>query len=242
MLAVLPERALWDRPDAAEEIIRRYMPLASRLAGEYARGWESLDDLRQVAYLGLIGAVRRFDPEQGVPFVAFAAITIRGSLKRSFRDNQLLHVPRTLHDHMMELRKIDRRLGGAPIEKLAEEAGITVEEAQEAWMVGVNRFPRSINRPADDGEGGEGTELIETIADPNDAFALVEIRMLLEDFSLDEREATIIHMRFVEDRKQAEIAEVLGISQMHVSRLLRRILARLRARLDGDRLPDSVRL
>lgn len=230
MLRHLPESALWRRDDAAEEIIRRYIPLAHRLAGEYAGGREALSDLRQVACLGLVGAVSRFDPERGTPFAAFAAITIRGTLKRSFRDDQLMRVPRSLHDRMMELRGIDRRLGGAPIEVLAEEAGITVDEAREAWVVGAHRFALSLDRPMEE-DNPDSPPLAEAVPDPSDPYVSAEARLLLEDLDLDERDLTVIRMRFEEDRTQAEIAEVLGCTQMHVSRLLRSILLRLRRQI-----------
>ena len=219
--------------------MRRYMPFAKSLTQRYRGASESFDDLLQVAGLGLVNAIDRFDPERGVPFTAFAYPTILGELKRHFRDRVwTVRVPRGLHDRMAEVEKsieaLTKELQRAPsIGEVAESLGVDQIEVLEVLEANNNRRPLSLDRPpgAEDGDEAPGDEWI---GDEDAGFELVEGKVAVDSAlpSLDERERLVLRLRFVEDMTQSQIAERIGHSQMHVSRILRGSLQRIRDRID----------
>ena len=222
-----------------EELIRRYLPFASSLTQRYRGASESFEDLLQVANLGLLNAIDRFDPDRGVPFTAFASPTILGELKRHFRDRVwTVRVPRSLHDRMAEVeRTIDElttQLQRSPsVGEIAASLQIEQTAVLEVLEVGHNRRPLSLDRPAipDD---PEEMPRAEWIGEEDSGYEWVEDRAALDSAlpGLDERERTILSLRFVEDLTQSQIAERVGYSQMHVSRILRQALRRIRAQIE----------
>jgi len=228
-----------DRDQAArEELVRRYMPFAKRLALRYRGASESFDDLVQVANLGLLGAIDRYDPERGIPFTAFASPTILGELKRHFRDRVwTVRVPRGLHDRMAEVEKaigkLTERLQRPPsVGEIADHLELEQTDVLEVLEANHNRRPLSLDRPAGAEEGDESPPT-EWIGSEDESYELVEGRIALDEAlpHLDERERLVLRLRFAEDMTQSQIAERIGNSQMHVSRILRRALEKVRERI-----------
>jgi RNA polymerase sigma-B factor len=242
------EARLWrsfatDRdPAIREELVRRNMAFAKRLALRYRDASESFDDLLQVANLGLLNAVDRFDPERGIPFTAFASPTILGELKRHFHDRVwTLRVPRGLHDRMAEVEKaiaeLTKRLQRSPsVGEIAERLGVEQTDVLEAMEAGHNRRTLSLDRPPGS-ENSEDSPPTEWIGSEDESFELVESRLALKAALpyLDERERLVLRLRFAEDMTQSQIAERIGHSQMHVSRILRRALIRIREQITEQR-------
>jgi RNA polymerase sigma-B factor len=238
------EALLWRRmrdqrdPAAREELVRRYLPFAKNLALRYRGASESFDDLLQVANLGLVNAVDRFDPARGTPFAAFASPTILGELKRHFRDRVwTVRVPRGLHDRMAEVEKATAALTvelqrSPSVPEIAGKLEIEPAEVLEVLEANHNRRPLSLDRPV----GGDDDEspASEWVGDEDEGYELVDDKLALEGVlpQLDERERLILRLRFVEDMTQSQIAEQIGHSQMHVSRILRRTLERIREQVD----------
>jgi len=222
--------------------VHRYMPFAKRLALRYRGASESFDDLLQVANLGLLGAIDRFDPERGIPFTAFASPTILGELKRHFRDRVwTVRVPRGLHDRMAAVDKavtaLTKQLQRSPsVGEIAERLGVEQVDVLEVMEANYNRRPLSLDRPAG-AEDSEESSPAEWIGEEDKGFELVEGRLALDSALpfLDERERLALRLRFVEDMTQSQIAERIGRSQMHVSRILRRALSRIRDRIREQR-------
>jgi RNA polymerase sigma-B factor len=221
---------------AREELIRRFLPLARKLAARTSRG-DSLDDVYQVASVALVKGVDRYDPDRGAALSSYLVPTILGEIKRHFRDfNWAMHMPRDMHDRMMAARTAGdalwQQLGRAPTPaELAEELGLSVEEALELHEASLALAVRSLDAPRESGGDEDGgDDLAGSIGTVDDSFEAVDERSALAAGlkALPERERQILKMRFEDDMLQHEIAERLGISQMHVSRLLRRALDRLR--------------
>jgi RNA polymerase sigma-B factor len=234
------ERELWRQfsadhdPATREELVRRYLPFAKNLALRYRGASESFDDLLQVASLGLVNAIDRFDPERGTPFAAFASPTILGELKRHFRDRVwTVRVPRGLHDRMAE---VDKAISALTVElqrspsvgEIAARMEVDPTDVLEVLEANHNRRPLSLDRPV----GGEDDEspASEWVGDEDAGFELIEDKLALEGVlpHLDARERLVLQLRFVDDLTQSQIAEQIGHSQMHVSRILRRTLERIR--------------
>ncbi len=249
-LRLASEAQLWERfaskheMAVREELIRRYLPFAAKLTQRYRSASESFDDLLQVASLGLVNAIDRFDPARGVPFTAFASPTILGELKRHFRDRVwTVRVPRSLHDRLADVDKavavLTRELQRSPtIGEIAARMGVDESQVLEALEANHNRRPLSLDRAAgaDDPEEAPASEWI---GEEDSGYELVEGKAALEAAlpGLDERERTVLRLRFVEDLTQSQIAERIGFSQMHVSRILRDTLRRIREQIeerDGD--------
>jgi len=219
---------------ARQELIEHYVPLAKRLAGRYRSSGESIEDLEQVASLGLIKAIDRFEPGEGA-FARYAVPTIVGELKRHFRDKGWgMRVPRHLQERVMEVNdaveNLATELGRSPTPKdVARYTGAGLEEVLEAMEAAGAYSPMSLDSPqpgaADEDEHTLGHRL--GCEDP--AYELAEWRPTVAPAvaALPPREQEILRLRFVEDLTQSEIAERIGISQMHVSRLLRRSLDEL---------------
>jgi RNA polymerase sigma-B factor len=235
------EKDLWRRLEecrdqaAREELVRIYLPVAKRMAARYAGVVEPYDDLVQVASLGLLNAIDRFRPERGTPFIGFAKPTIMGELKRYFRDKVwTIRVPRVLHDRLAAIESatadLTEELSRPPTPtELAAHIGVEVDEVLEALAAGQNRRPLGLDTPVG-GEDGEGAATPEWIGRIDDGFELIEDRMTIERVlpGLDGREREVLRLRFVEELPQSKIAARIGCSQMHVSRLLRATLTRLR--------------
>ncbi len=242
----IAERELWNRFNehrdqaARAELVELYMPLARRMASRYAGVSEPYDDLLQVASLGLLNAVDRFDASRGTPFAGFAKPTILGELKRYFRDKVwTVRVPRSVHDRMGEVEKATEKLtlelGRPPsVEELAEQVGINAAEVLEVLEAQHNRRPLSLDAPPL-GEDPEEASGAEWVGRPDGNFDLVEDRLAVESALpvLGDREREVLRLRFVEELPQTEIALRIGCSQMHISRLLRRSLTKLREGAEG---------
>jgi RNA polymerase sigma-B factor len=218
-----------------DELIRRFRPLARKLALRYARGSEPLDDLEQVAMLGLLKAVDRYDPERGFAFTSFAVPTILGELKRSFRDTAWsAHVPRSLQERVAELRRVTEHLsahdGRSPtVRQLAEAMQCSEEDVLEAMSAAASLSPLSLDGPraaADDDEEGTVSDRLGT---DDGGYDLVEDRAAIAAAlpSLTDVQREVLRLRFEEDLKQSEIAKRIGVSQMQISRVLRAGLQRL---------------
>jgi RNA polymerase sigma-B factor len=211
------------------------LPLARSLARRYHRGEEPLEDLEQVACIGLLKAIDGFDLSRGTTFGAYAVPTIVGELRRHYRDKGwTVRVPRELQELSLKLTKtndsLEAQLGRPPtLPELARSLETTVERVLEARELGTAMRPVSLDRPVRPEPGVEGEALVEHLGTPDTGYSQAEdaftTRMMLT--RLPERERQIIQLRFTEELTQTEIGERLGISQMHVSRLLRRSLNQL---------------
>jgi RNA polymerase sigma-B factor len=217
------------------------------MARRYAGVAEPYDDLVQVAGLGLLNAIDRFDVDRGIPFVGFAKPTIMGELKRYLRDKVwTIRVPRALHDQMARIEtateELTEELSRPPSpQQLAEHLRVDVADVLEALEARDNRRPLALDRPIR-GDGEEEASPPEWIGEVDGGYELVEERLTVETIlpSLDAREREVLRLRFVEDLPQSEIATRIGCSQMHVSRLLRTTLERMReASGDGTRFGEG---
>ena len=222
--------------EARRELIERYMPLARSLALRYRRASEPLDDLIQVASIGLVKAVDRWDPERGLAFSSYAVPTILGELRRYFRDSTWdVRPARDVQELCLAVEEardeLWLELGRSPtVRDLAERVGRAPEEVMEALQASDGRSLRSLDAPVHEEEGGSASagDLIGS-ADPE--YERVEAGATLEQLTsiLDDRAREILRLRFEEDMLQSEIAARVGCSQMHVSRILRSSLERLYA-------------
>ena len=221
-------------PDVLERLVREYERYACSLARRMWRDGEPNEDLSQIAMEGLVAALRRFDPERGIPFPAFATPTILGALRRHYRDHGwLLRVPRRVHEFAVAERaateRLVVRLGRQPTApELAAELGVDVDEVLEAQDALHARDMRSFDAAASD-----GWLLGDHVGAEDDRFGASEDRAALRGAiaTLDEPARQLLHLYFFEERSQAEIAERFGVSQMQVSRLLAAVLRRLRSRI-----------
>lgn len=221
------------------ELVEAHRPLACYLARRYANRGEPLDDLVQVACLGVLKAVERFDPDRNLEFSTFASATVNGELKRHFRDKTwAIRVPRRAQELHLRLgnavNECSQRFGRAPsIAEVAAELGVSEDEVLEAMDVARAYRGDSLDRTTDEGAPGAAEARLR-VDDPG--FELAEHRAVLERAleSLPARERRIVELRFFEERTQSEIARVVGISQMHVSRLLTRVLDQMREEISAD--------
>jgi RNA polymerase sigma-B factor len=241
------ERAAFARlhsgdPGARAELVERHLPLVRHLARRFAGGAESLEDLEQVGAIGLLNAIDRYDPASGNAFSSFAVPTILGEIRRHFRDRTWpLRVPRSLKDLALETRdaaaEFEHRNGRAPTAaELAEKLGVDVERLLDARMASDAQYPDSLDRMVRRGDEDSAT-LYELVPDDDDAVDRAEDALSLELLTsrLEPRDREILRLRFEEDLTQSDIAERVGLSQMHVSRLLRDALDRLAPSVDEDR-------
>jgi RNA polymerase sigma-B factor len=246
--AGLSEKELWRRvrthrdQAARAQLVELYMPMARRMAARYSGVSEPYDDLLQVASLGLLNAIDRFDTSRGTPFAGFAKPTILGELKRYFRDKVwTVRVPRSVHDRMGRVEqateKLTLELRRPPsAQELAEHLELDVAEVLDILEAQHNRRPLSLDAPPV-GEDPEDSSGSEWVGRPDGNYDLVDDRLAMEAVlpSLGEREREVLRLRFVEELPQTEIALRIGCSQMHVSRLLRRSLDQLRE--EAERVP-----
>jgi RNA polymerase sigma-B factor len=238
----LLERYHWHGdPAAREALVQRFLPLARQLARRYQRGGEPLDDLIQVASLGLLKAIDRFEPDRPTAFSSFAVPTILGELKRHFRDRGWsVRVPRDLQEMSVRVDRVAeamaRQLGRAPTPaEIAEEIGTTTERVLEAREAAGAYRAVSLDRPREDDEEGDG--MAETLGIEDPGFGLAEDAATVERLMsvLSDREREVLRLRFAEDLTQSEIGARVGVSQMHVSRLIRQAIARLRDAAEDER-------
>jgi RNA polymerase sigma-B factor len=218
---------------ARERAFEQSMPLARRLAWRYRRGQEPLDDLLQVAYVGLVAAIDRFDPGRGTRFASFAGPTITGELRRYFRNTSwTAHVPRGVQEHFLVVRRatdeLTTTLGRSPrVSEIEHATGLDAEQIAEALHARVALHATSLDGPHED--DGDGLALSDVLGADDERFELIDRQAAVASLRrrLSQRDRDLLSMRFEDDMTQSEIAARLGCSQMQVSRLLRRLLAQL---------------
>jgi RNA polymerase sigma-B factor len=228
-------------PRAREELVRRFLPLARKLARRYSGAREPFEDLLQVASLGLVKAIDRYDAARGTAFSSYAVPTILGELKRHFRDRTWsVRVPRDLQEMALRVDQTVTRLSlgqrhspsvseVARAVEASDEQVLEALEAMGAYRAGSLDAPRSAR--------DEETETVaEGLGSDDDGFVRAEERATLEPLmgQIGERERIVLKLRFSDDLTQAEIGERIGVSQMQVSRLIRQALTRLRAGVDAS--------
>lgn len=222
------------------QLIEDHRHVAERIARRFPNRSLAWDDVFQVAQLGLLKAVERFDPERGFKFATFAEPTISGELKRHFRDHAgNVRIPRRAHDlHQAVKRTADEmtnELGRAPrLGELADRLAISVDDVTMALEAESARRATSLSAPV--GSDEDGTSLGEQLGGADESLERAADRLTVFDLvaKLPDREREIVRLRFEENLSQSEIGARVGISQMHVSRLLRRTLAELRRSIDVD--------
>jgi len=242
-------------PVGRDAIVERFLPLARQLAARYQRPGEPFDDVFQVACFGLVKAVDRFEPDRGVAFSSYAVPTITGEIKRHFRDKAwAVRVPRDLQELALRVERVvaelTRDLGRAPtVEEVAGAVGIEADEVLEAMQAASAYRATSLDTPRAGGDEDPGGSLGDTIGVVEDGYDQAEQRAVLSGLvrSLSVREREVLRLRFEHDLTQAQIGEIVGVSQMQVSRVLRHAIARLRllaadgaaTELDGDASADA---
>ena len=220
---------------AREQLVIQFMPLARKLARRYSGAHEPFDDLLQVACLGLVKAIDRFDAGRGTAFSSFAVPTILGELKRYFRDlGWSVHVPRGAQELALRVEAGQQHLinmtGRTPsVPDLAEYLELSIEEVLDALETIEAHHASSLDAPRESSDEESGT-LLDTFGEPDERFELVEARVTIAaaEQHLEPRERRVLALRFGDDLTQSQIASIIGVSQMQVSRILRRALARLR--------------
>jgi RNA polymerase sigma-B factor len=217
---------------ARRELIEGFLPLARKLVRRYERRSEPSEDLLQVASLGLVKAIDRFEPERGLNFSSYAVPTMLGELRRYFRDSGwALHVPREMQERVLRVNAtveyLCGELGRSPSPQ--QVADLPVEEVLEALEANAAYDTASLDAPRRSSDDG-GNTVAETFGETDERFELIEGRASIGRAlkTLPERERRILYLRFVEDLTQSEIAQRIGVSQMHVSRLIRQALNRTR--------------
>ncbi|MFJ9349879.1 SigB/SigF/SigG family RNA polymerase sigma factor [Streptomyces sp. NPDC101237] len=230
-----------EREALRDDLVAAWLPMAHRIAGRFRDRGENIEDLRQVAALGLVKAVDRFDPSRGA-FESYAVPTITGEVKRHFRDRMwALRVPRRVQEYRNRVRVARRELTETPgspepsVADLAAHTGLTEDEVS-AGLEALESFS-TLSLDAELSAGDDGYSLADTLGDSDGSFDTVVDREAVKEGlrRLPERERAILYMRFFEDMTQSRIAESLGLSQMHVSRLITRSCARVRAEALGRR-------
>jgi RNA polymerase sigma-B factor len=220
---------------AREELVERFLPLARNLARRYAGAREPFDDLLQVASLGLVKAIDRFDIDRGAAFSSFAVPTILGELKRYFRDlGWSVHVPRGAQEQALKVQEAQERLttktGRPPtVNELAEYLEFSIEEVLDALETAAAQHSASLDAPREDGDEDSGT-LVDVFGEDDPRYELVDETVTISEAArkLTARERKVLALRFVRDLTQTQIAQEIGVSQMQVSRILRRALGELR--------------
>ena len=232
-------------PAVKRELVERLMPLARSLAFRYRGGSEPLDDLVQVASLGLVKAIDGFDPDHGRPFASYAVPTILGELRRHFRDHVWdVHLPRGLQERTLSVRDAIEDLGDVlgrvpTVVQVAERLDISEEEVLEAMQAGEARKTLSLDAPVGSDDVAP-MPLVETVGRSETGFDSIDAQLAVTQAGLDERELSILRMRFGQDMTQSEIGRELGVSQMQISRLMRRALRKLLTAVQDDEPAASV--
>ena len=234
-------------PAIVEELVVRYEPLVRSVARRYHARGEPFDDLVQVANVGLLKAIQRFDPDRGFAFTSFATPTMLGELKRYFRDSGwAVHVPRGVKERALELAtatdKLSARLGRSPsIAELAQEMGATQEETLDALEAYHGRHASPLERGSDDDDESASLSPAATIGVEDEGLERAEYMTVISRGvdALSDADRRLLHLRFDEDlTQQSEIAKRIGTSQMQVSRLLRAAIEKIR-RVSGELEPPA---
>jgi RNA polymerase sigma-B factor len=240
LLGTVSNEELFDRwqqggdARARAELVERFLPLARKLARRYSGAREPFEDLLQVASLGLVKAVDRFDVSRRTAFSSFAVPTILGELKRYFRDlGWAVHVPRGAQEQAVKVEQAQSQLtvksGRAPtVPQLAEYLELSIEDVLDSLETSRAHHASSLDAPYDDGEG-EGGAVVDSFGGEDPGLRLVDERVTvgIAARQLSPREREVVMLRFVQDLTQTQIAERIGVSQMQVSRILRRAITRL---------------
>jgi RNA polymerase sigma-B factor len=229
------------RSACREDLVRLHLPLVDHCARRFMNRGEPLDDLVQVGTIGLIKAVDRFDTDRGVEFSTYATPTILGEIKRYFRDKGwAIRVSRRLQELRMSIGSVtgemSQDLGRSPTPReIAEKLGVSVEEVMEG-IESANAYSTLSLDAGDSGEDGQRNSMLDSLGMDDEALAHVEIRESIKPLieQLPQREKRILMLRFFRGMTQSQIAEEIGVSQMHVSRLLNRTLEQLRTSLEQD--------
>jgi RNA polymerase sigma-B factor len=233
-------------PAVVEELVVRYEPLVRSVARRYHARGEPFDDLVQVANVGLLKAIQRFDPDRGFAFTSFATPTMLGELKRYFRDSGwAVHVPRGVKERALELAtasdRLSIRLGRSPsIAELAQELGATQEETLDALEAFHGRHASPLERGADEDDESGSLSPAATIGAEDAGLERAEYMTVIARGvdALSDADRRLLHLRFEEDLTQSEIAKRIGTSQMQVSRLLRAAIEKIR-RVSGELDPPA---
>ncbi len=233
---------------ARDELVKRFLPLARKLAHRYRGAHEPYDDLLQVASLGLVKAIERFDLDRGTAFSSFAVPTILGELKRYFRDlGWSVHVPRGAQELALKVeeaqQKLTTRRGRPPtVPELAEYLELSIEEVLEALETAGAHHSVSLDAPQTDDDGSSGT-LASSFGEEDSRFELIDEGLTIAAAAkqLPVHERRVLHLRFVQDLTQTQIAERIGVSQMQVSRILRHALGRLEELVEPATLKRELR-
>ncbi len=239
-LGLVNEADLWprrDEPEVRAELAQRFLAYAKSIGIRYRGQAESTEDLVQVASVGLMNAIERYDPSRGLPFIAFASPTIHGELKRHFRDRvSTLKVPRAVYERIGDMESViaDLRTGLAhepSTDEIADAMGCSEGDVLEARMATQARNPEGFIDSSDD----EGRNSEELLGIEDEGFGLAEDRSVTREAlsELDDRDRAILTLRFRDELSQSQIAKSLGCSQMQVSRRLRSILDALHDRVHG---------
>ncbi|HEX4108284.1 MAG TPA: SigB/SigF/SigG family RNA polymerase sigma factor [Solirubrobacteraceae bacterium] len=223
-----------DEHAARDELFARYASLSRTMARRYTRSSEPIEDLQQVASLGLLKAIDRFDPERGIRFVSYATPTMLGELRRHFRDTTwAVHVPRGMQERALQVEhataELTTRSGRSPgVDQIAQYTEMSIEDVLEGLQAARGYDTLSVDAPRR-GTDGETEPLAESVGDVDDGFELVDAALTVRAglSILAPREREILRLRFNEDLTQTEIADRVGLSQMQISRLLRRSLQQL---------------
>jgi RNA polymerase sigma-B factor len=230
-----------DKP-AREQLVIRHLSLARKLAARYRRTQEPFEDLLQVASLGLLKAIDRFDPDRGIAFTSYAVPTILGEIKRHFRDKGwAIHLPRGLQELVMSIQDADQKLGSASsrsptVAEIAQYLEIDEQEVLDGLEALVAQRADSTDRPIDAGDDDGTATAHDTVGAIDEGYGLVDASASLATGikQLRRSDREVLALRFRDDLKQSEIAEKIGVSQMQVSRMLRRATDQLREHLSGE--------
>jgi RNA polymerase sigma-B factor len=226
-------------PALKEELVRRFLPLARSMARRYRGASEQLEDLIQVASLGLVKALDGFDVERGTSFIAYAAPTILGELRRHFRDRVWeVRLPRGLQERTIAVAEaaaeLSDELGATPtVAQIAARLDWEDDEVSEALQADEARRTLSLEVPRAREDTGPAT-LLETLGKAEPGYDAVEAQLAAEGAQLDERERRVLRFRFEQNLNQYDIGRRLGVSQMQVSRIMRRALRKLLVAVQGD--------
>ncbi|MHB1809297.1 MAG: SigB/SigF/SigG family RNA polymerase sigma factor [Solirubrobacteraceae bacterium] len=228
---------------ARDELVRRFLPLAHKLARRYSRSSEPYEDLVQVASLGLLKAVERYDPRREASFTSYAIPTITGELKRYFRDaGWSVHVPRGAQERALAIEHASARLtdprGRPPtVQQLAEDLHLSCEQVLDGLLAARAYEALSLDAPRPGSDDDDLATVGATIGAEDGRYELIDADASVAEVvhMLSRREREILRLRFIGERTQSQIAAELGVSQMQVSRLLRRSLEKLRALVEESR-------
>ena len=231
-----------ENPSAQMILVEYYTALVGSLAIKYSKGRSFHEDIMQVGLIGLLGAIRRYNPELGKSFETFLIPTVIGEIKRFLRDKTWsVHVPRRIKDLWPKIKVVVDELTNQyqrspKIDEIAEYLNVTEEEVLEAMEMGKSYQAASVDQSIETGSEGSTVTTLDIVGSPDEGFERVDQKLLLESVIdvLSEREKEIIHCMFVESKSQKETGEFLGISQMHVSRLQKKAIQKLREALSKD--------